>query len=110
MVSKSGVQYARNIQDVKLAPPISPRPDDLKSAIDSSNNNDLNQEVNDRNLITSSEAAPPVIEFTTSEEGGTTSVTEIDNANQPPPRRWRDRTGIKKPSRFDNRFVYCIFY
>lgn len=100
VLSRSGVQYTRNVQDVKLAPPESieqPAAGERSSTISgkatsiSSNTEDeITRSDSTVGVDAQSELVPP-------------------SQNVPPERHFRDRSKVKKPARFDDKFVYFVY-
>lgn len=102
IISQNGVQYTRNVQDVKLAPPCS---EELEAATDSPDYYRSNHAANDLDPIPDNETGTSV-----NDQGESEPAPDVDGANPSVPGRLRERIGIKKPARFDNRFVYNVFY
>ncbi|XP_062713852.1 uncharacterized protein LOC134290691 [Aedes albopictus] len=97
VLSRSGVQYTRNVQDVKLAPPepLVDQPAELEPS-----------------------AASEAIPGTSSKIGDSFSGPDpstrepselIPSSRQETGRHFRDRSKVKKPARFDDRFVYFVY-
>lgn len=97
IISDNGVQYTRNVQDVKLAPPYF---EELEAATDSPDYDAAND-------------SDPILDNATgtsvNDQGELESRPGVDGAPPSVPGRLRERIGIKKPARFDNRFVYNVF-
>lgn len=80
VMSRSGLQYARNIQDIKLAPASISRP--LDAFVDETIN---------------SGDKPKNVDDDTAED---TSKTDDSTSNL------RQRSNIKRPSRFDDQYIF----
>lgn len=90
IISKSGVQYARNFQDVKLAP------------------TDSDEEENGTSLSNPDSANTPMnIEPEFSVPCNYQDTRQVDSSINP--RSLRERTDIRKPARFDNNYQYSVF-
>lgn len=96
IISKGGVQYARNIQDVKIAPsPV---------ALNDGNNNgnfgsselslEDNEDMPGHNSL----------------EANTEQEEQERNSIGSPAKKLRVRRDIKKPARFDDKYVYNVFF
>lgn len=81
-MSASGVQYTRNVQDVKIAP---------------------NSEDVDGSESTSKTTSEVTLESKDSSLGEQSTISE-DNRNL------RKRNDLRRPARFDSDYVYHIFY
>lgn len=102
VMSKTGVQYARNVQDVKRAPGFDPTTVQAKEKL-------LQQpaEIPDMALDASLTSFPAEIELIPQpESSGSSGILPESTAE---PRSLRRRNMIKRPSRFDDDFVYCVF-
>lgn len=82
VLSRSGLQYTRNVQDVKLAPP-------------------------ERNIEQPAVPEPG----NSSLDAGRDSPISVPSSNQETPSEkvLRDRSKVKKPARFDDKFLYAVF-
>lgn len=99
VISRSGVQYARNVQEIKLAPPTF---EELDPATDDPDCYGPNHDTSNENPITNDDRSPTV-------HNQEMELTPADTAN-PLGRRLRERPGIKKPARFDDKYIYHVFY
>lgn len=103
VMSKTGVQYARNVHDVKRAPGFDP------TTVQA--NEKLLQhpdEIPDMALDASLTSSPVEIELIPQpESSGSSGIVPASTAE---PRSLRRRNTIKRPSRFGDDFVYCVFH
>lgn len=100
VLSRSGVQYTRNIQDVKLAPP-EPLFEQSAAGTESSA---LSEATTDTSSKSGDDIAEPDPSVCVPSELISSSCQET-----PPERRFRDRSKVKKPARFDDKFVYVVY-
>lgn len=85
VMSRSGIQYARNVQDVKLAPPPASCASDEEVLTKSDDSTDKPHTTNE------------------SSAGGTPECTNDS-------RSLRQRSGLKRPTRFGDDYIYQVFY
>ncbi|XP_055591504.1 uncharacterized protein LOC129743498 [Uranotaenia lowii] len=88
IISPAGVQYSRNVQDVKKAPIAN------DSILQPGN---TSPEIDDGSLMLSDAN-------TTNELPSPSELRDGSNAS-----RFRDRSAVKKPARFDDNYVYVLF-
>lgn len=94
IVSKNGVQYARNFQDVKLAPTESEEEETELNLP----NHDLEPSLEDIPMEVESELTGPL---------HSQDIPQADSSINT--RVLRERTDIRKPTRFDRNYVYSVF-
>ncbi|XP_062558328.1 uncharacterized protein K02A2.6-like [Armigeres subalbatus] len=101
VVSKNGIQYARNVQDVKMAPTVSVE-----------NTSDINTEVSasdsTENLSRTKHNNPEYSYLSIDEANPSTSV-DVGGCKPSEFKELRRRDIIKRPSRYDEKFVYTVF-
>lgn len=88
------------MQDVKKAPPLKPIPEDLDADAeehqDEPANDDLSMDDNGLLVLPSHDS--------------TDMNTEQKNPVESSTKQLRERRDIRKPARFDNKYVYNVFY
>lgn len=107
IISKNGVQYARNVQDVKLAPPV----DELLVSDKSDSVEDSGHQHMDRSgLITLTEEEDREEKQQTNNESETPQ-TGLTHPDRQLPNKFalRDRSNMRKPARFNDKYIYHIY-
>lgn len=100
VMSKSGLHYTRNVREVKRAQELFTS-DERSSGAQENNEDSQQNDINEgQNLITF-----PVVE---SELQPTAS--NLDSGIGNTPRNLRQRGSIRRPARFDEQFVYHVFF
>ncbi|XP_062557043.1 uncharacterized protein LOC134221892 [Armigeres subalbatus] len=96
ILSRSGVQYTRNIQDLKMAP--------AEHLLEDSDDNEVTDTAEQSILD-----IPVEVAHEKHSELDAALRSSSKNEVFPPNRTLRDRTNVKKPMRFDDRFIYLIY-
>lgn len=100
IISKGGVQYARNVQDVKIVPPpITPNTND-DGDYDELGTNEFPLEGAGLLAIPGRDSSVDKADKDSPDENSTESTNK----------RLRERRNISKPARYDNRYVYSLFF
>lgn len=98
VMSKSGLHYTRNVREVKRAQELFTS-DERSSGAQENNEESQQNDINERQIT-----------FPVGESESQPTASNLDSGNGNAPRNLRQRGSIRRPARFDEQFVYHVFF